>query len=114
MDRIRHILQKNALLKSLFFFHESSFRFEITPYRDWFVLVSLLACVILVFVAVAAYSFIAITTSGRPETAASVDGVALQLVDEEKLDSVILLLEKRDDAFEAIKQSPPPIIDPSL
>ncbi len=87
--------------------------FEISPYRDWLILIAIIAATGITFGALSVYAFLIINNDEGADV--GVVGVGLpESVHTEQLRKTLLLFSEKEKTLEAILQKPPQIIDPSL
>jgi len=95
------------------FTHVEQTEFEITPYRDWPVLVVVMVIIGSVFIGMAVYLFFLINSNEITVIKDAEVGLSGS-VNEGKLDTVLQIFKARDEEFERLLQVPPRVIDPSL
>jgi len=87
--------------------------FEITPYRDWLMLVIVMAVASAILVGAAVYLFF-LANSSEIAAIQETETRLFESVNEERLDEVSQIFTEREETFEKLLQTPPRIIDPSL
>ena len=105
---------KNMLQEKLPFAREASFAsFDITPHRDWFILVVLMIAIGAILVGAAAYLFMVINNDEGADIGAAGKN-SFDSVHVEELNTILKLYSEKEKQFDALFNTPPNIIDPSL
>ena len=102
-----------SVYKRLSFLRNLNGRFEITPHRDWGILISASVFIAAVFVALAVYVFV-IINSNESVTVGTVGVGSANIVQTEKLQTVLMLFSEKESVFKNLFNIPPQIVDPSL
>ncbi|MAG12722.1 hypothetical protein CL630_02805 [bacterium] len=96
----------------LYFINATRVEFEITPYRDWLMLIIAMVIAGIILVGAAVYLFLLINSSeiaGIKEAETRL----FETVNEEKLDEVLQIFKEREDVSETLLHIPPRVVDPS-
>ncbi|MBI2047925.1 MAG: hypothetical protein HYT27_02185 [Parcubacteria group bacterium] len=102
-----------TVYKRLSFLRNLNGKFEITPHRDWGILIGASVFVAAVFVALAVYVFV-IINSNESVAVGTVGVGSANIVHTEKLQAVLTLFSEKENLFKNLFNISPQIIDPSL
>jgi len=96
-----------------FFTDPNKSTLEITPYRDWLLLIIIITIVVIALSVIAVYLFIMINSDETVETDI-IEGNKSLSVDKETLNEVLDAFSEKESAYEKLFNTSPYIIDPSL
>jgi len=94
------------------FINATDVKFEITPYRDWLMLIIAMVIIGVIIICAAVYLFLLINSS-EIVSIKETETRLFEAINEEKLDEVLQIFKEREETFEALSGVPPRVVDPS-